>query len=94
MAIVKVQITRVVHLKYNPKSKEFQRALKSYNDSIQSGSEEDLIEHIALSVAEYGTTLVVDGVGYVKNSDGKCTDEEEYCGVQVTQKEYPEAEII
>lgn len=92
--IAKVQITRVVELKYNPKSKEFQRALKSYNRNIQSGGESDLIEHIALQVAEYGTTLTIDGVGYVKDGQGKCTDEDNYCGVQVTQKEYPEAEII
>ena len=88
-----VRVTMCIELEYDPNSETFKEALESYNECINSETDEDdLILVIAENVSKYGTGDMIEGVGRVRNIRLP-KDPEAFCGVTVLDMEVVETEI-
>lgn len=93
---VSVQVTHIVELVYDPNSPEFKTALADYNDVIHSNSSEsDLIEHAASHIIKYGTDMILEGAGYIKEMGRNCPNGDLWSGITVIdEKPNTDTEIL
>ena len=92
MAQITIDLTGQVDLTYDKNSKEFKEALEGYRHSIdRTGSETDMLKHVAFYVTRFGTDGMVEGVGYV-GYNGRKPTEEPYSGIMVGE-DYDEFEF-
>lgn len=85
MAQQEFNINVSVTLKYDEESELFKEALDSYQSVIYSNGEaQDMLNYVAYSVAKYGCSHMVEGVGYVRDEYGFISDSSNDSGIQAT----------
>lgn len=80
---VEIEVTTVYRLSYDPLSKECVEALDDYRAIIdKEGDWNEMLKHVVHNVKRFGTSSMVEGVGYIGHSR-RDVKKEPYSGIEV-----------
>jgi hypothetical protein len=90
-----IELTYSFEVEFDSASNEFQEALKSYREVIDSDADEDdFIKSAVIQAHRKGGGSLLEGIGYVKVR-GRVTDDEMFCGIELDDDDpLPDIEIF
>lgn len=90
-----IKIEYIIEVQYDEESEEFQSALESYREVLDSdGDADDLVLNAVCQAQRRGRYSMLEGVGYVK-VNGHVEDESMYCGIEIDDDDpAPDVEFL
>jgi len=87
-----IKIEYIIEAEYDENSKEFQEALESYREVVNSDADaDDMVKNAVFQANRRGGDRMIEGIGYVK-VNGRIENEDMYCGPDIDDDQ-PEADI-